>query len=189
MISPPSLVEPRPPWVVFTRRDDPWAGAETAELVKRGGSVFRLDGRELRDRSSLFTAFARELTFPSYFGRNWDALVDCLHDWHSHVGGTDDVAIMIDDADQLLHVDFLGILVSVLCHAAWRANLQLDADGNPHNDDHWTPRALHTVFLLGPTPPVAFAGGATSDLDVAVVVGDGRLLATLTGPDWPGGEG
>ncbi|WP_245602048.1 barstar family protein [Hamadaea tsunoensis] len=185
-MSPPSLTERRSPWVVFTRCDDPWVGAETAELLNRGGSVFRLDGRELRDPGSLFTAFARELTFPSYFERNWDALVDCLWDWHSHATITDDVAIIIDDADELLYADFLGTLVSVLCQAAWKANLQLDADGNPHNDEHWTPRALHTAVLLGHTPPAAFAERAVSDQDVAVVFDGGRLSATLTGPDWPG---
>lgn len=188
MISPPSLTERRSPWVIVTGRDDPWVGAQTAERLKLGGSVFRLDGRQLRDRASLFTAFARELSFPSYFGHNWDALVDCLHDWHSHANPTDDVAIMIDDADELLYADFLGILVSVLCQAAWRANLQLDADGKPHNGEHWKPRALHTTFLLGHTPPAAFAKRAASDLDVAVVLDGGRLLAALTGPDWPGGE-
>ncbi|MEV6964415.1 barstar family protein [Hamadaea sp. NPDC051192] len=187
-MSPPSLIERRAPWVIFTGCDDPWVGAETAELLKRGGSVFRLDGRKLRDRGSLFTAFARELSFPSYFGHNWDALVDCLHDWHSHANLTDDVAIMIDDADELLYVDFLGILVSVLCQAAWRANLQFDADGELHNDERWKPRALHTTFLLRQTPPAVFARRAGSDLDVAVVLDGGRLLAALTGPDWPGGE-
>lgn len=186
--SPPLLTERRSPWVVFTRRDDPWVGAETTELLSRGGSVFRLDGRKLRDRGSLFAAFARELGFPSYFGHNWDALVDCLDDWHGHANTTDDVAIMIDDADELLYADILGILVAVLCQAAWKANLRLDADGKPHDDEHWTPRALHTVFLLGHTPPAAFAARAASDLDVAVVVDGGRLSATLTGPDWPSGE-
>lgn len=114
--------------------------------------------------------------------------MDCLHDWRSHVGGTDDLAIIIDNADGPLHADFLGILVSVLRQATWMANLQLDADGNPDNDHRWTPRALHAVFLLDRTPPAAFADGATSDLDNKVVVDDGRLLATLTGPDWLGGR-
>ena len=31
-------------------------------------------------RDQLFTALQQELGFPSYFGRNWDALYDCLGD-------------------------------------------------------------------------------------------------------------
>ncbi|WP_307672335.1 barstar family protein [Streptomyces sp. V4I2] len=32
---------------------------------------------------------------------NWDALVDCLHDWHGPGHGNRDVAILIDNADDL----------------------------------------------------------------------------------------
>ena len=45
------------------------------DLAKRGGTVVRLDGRELREPTSLFATFARKLSFPGYFGDNWDALV------------------------------------------------------------------------------------------------------------------
>jgi hypothetical protein len=34
----------------------------------------------LSDRESLFAALSRELQFPSYFGKNWDAVSDCLRD-------------------------------------------------------------------------------------------------------------
>ncbi|MFT3925435.1 MAG: barstar family protein [Myxococcales bacterium] len=39
----------------------------------------RLDG-SLSTREQLFQAYARALRFPAYFGRNWDAFVDCLSD-------------------------------------------------------------------------------------------------------------
>ena len=32
------------------------------------------------NRNQLFDTYARELSFPDYFGRNWDAFVDCLSD-------------------------------------------------------------------------------------------------------------
>ncbi|WP_405647153.1 barstar family protein [Streptomyces sp. NBC_00019] len=153
----PSLTRRRPPWAVFTSRNDPWGDAETARLLERAGRVFRLDGRELRELKSLFSVFARELGFPGYFGHNWDALVDCLHDRHDR-HDRQDVAVLIDHADSLLDVDFLGVFVSVLCQAAWRANLQLDADGVP--DPDWKDGR----------------GG---------VDGRGRLVATLAGDDWP----
>ncbi|MGW1892329.1 barstar family protein [Streptomyces sp. NPDC002004] len=176
----PSLTQLESPWVVFTSRNDPWVTAETAALHERGGLVFRLDGRDLLEPVSLFRAFARELAFPEYFGHNWDALVDCLHDWH----GQQSAAIFIDDADELLGAEFLGLLVSVLCQAAWKANLQLDADGIPHEDR--APFALHFVFLLAHTPPAAFEEAASNGVDVAVALEHGCLTATLTGADWPG---
>lgn len=93
---------------------------------------------------------------------------------------------MIEDADGLLGAEFLGRLVSVLCQAAWRANLQLDADGAP--DPHTPPFTLHFVFLLGSTPPAAFTAAAARGMDVEVDLEEGRLTATLTGEDWPGAE-
>lgn len=34
----------------------------------------------LQEKADLLAKFAREGRFPSYFGRNWDALLDCLGD-------------------------------------------------------------------------------------------------------------
>lgn len=178
-----TLTERRQPWVVFTRHDDPWLAAETAELHRQGGRVIRLNGAELHEPAALFTAFARELRFPPYFGHNWDALVDCLHDWHGHGGDTRDAAILIDRADGLLGAEFLGCFVSVLCQEAWRANLQLDADGEA--DEDTPPFTLHVVLALTNTPPAAFAAAAEQGMDVAVNHEEGRLTATLTGADWP----
>ncbi|MEH0450268.1 hypothetical protein QA811_43835 [Streptomyces sp. B21-102] len=64
--------------------------------------------------------------------------------------------------------------------------LRIDADGNL---DEWRPPiAQHFVFLLDHTAPAAFAEGAARGEDVAVALSDGRLLATLTDIDWPGGD-
>lgn len=169
---------------MFTQAGDPWVTAETAALREAGGTVFRLDGRVLADPGLLMDAFARELSFPGYFGRNWDALADCLHDWHSHASETDDRAVLIDHADALLHVEHLGVLVAVLCQAAWQSNLRIDADG--YLDVEYQDRsALHFVFLLDETAPEAFAGPASVKADVRVARTGGRLTATNTGPDWP----
>jgi hypothetical protein len=171
---------------VVTRADDPWVSAEVGALQARGGTVVRLASPELREPATLFTAFAHELSFPSYFGHNWYALVDCLHDWHSDGAGSRDLAVLIDGADDLAGVDFLGLFIAMLCDAAWRANLQLDVDGVPHAGPLRQPFALHFVFLLAEAQPEIFAGSAATDPDVEVTLADGRLTATLTGPDGPG---
>ncbi len=174
---PPTLTERRSPWVVFTSADDPWLGSEIAALAARDGLVLRLDGRELRDAPSLFRTFARELDFPGYFGHNWDALVDCLHDWHGPGRGGQGLAIVIEHADGLRHAEFLGLLVSVLTQAAEHSNLRLDADGGL--DEEWRrPVAQHFVLLLDHTPPAAFAQAVAGGVNVTVALTDGRLLAT-----------
>ncbi|GLV88349.1 hypothetical protein Slala03_80380 [Streptomyces lavendulae subsp. lavendulae] len=187
MMTRPTLTERRSPWVVFTSPADPWLASETAALVQRNGLVLRLDGREMQDAASVFRAFARDLSFLGYFGHNWDALVDCLHDWHGPGHGSQGLAILIEHADDLLKSDFLGLFVSVLAQAAWNSNLRLDADGE--SDEWWRPRMVqHFVFLLDHTAPVAFTEKAACGMDVAVALSDGRLLATLTDVDWPGGD-
>ncbi|MFI6938524.1 barstar family protein [Streptomyces sp. NPDC050418] len=146
----------------------------------------RLDGRDMGDPASVFRTFARELSFIGSFGHNWDALVDCLQDWHGPGHGNQDLAILIEYADGLLDSDFLGLFVSVLAQAAWNSNLRLDANGEL---DEGRPRmAQHFVFLLDHTTPVAFMDKTARGTDVAVALDGGRLLATLTDVDWPGGN-
>ncbi|MFG1654517.1 barstar family protein [Micromonospora sp. NPDC049275] len=163
----------------MTREDDPWIVAEVAELRKQGGRVAKLHAHELRQPASLFAAFARELSFPGYFGHNWDALVDCLHDWHGHDAADQTLVVLIEEADELIDAEFLGLFVSALCQAAWHANRQLDADGIPHEDR--PPFALHFVFLLARAEPAAWAEPVAAGPDVRVALTVGRLSATLIG--------
>lgn len=46
----------------------------------RGYLVVRIDGREVPDKAALLARLAEALRFPDYFGRNLDALYDCLRD-------------------------------------------------------------------------------------------------------------
>lgn len=45
-----------------------------------GWRAFVLDGRSVTDVDGLHTAIARACSFPDWYGRNWDALADCLTD-------------------------------------------------------------------------------------------------------------
>ena len=40
--------------------------------------VAYVDGAKIPDKAGLMDALAAAFRFPSYFGRNWDALLDCL---------------------------------------------------------------------------------------------------------------
>ncbi|KAK1178250.1 barstar family protein [Streptomyces sp. NBS 14/10] len=44
----------------------------------RHTATLRLDG--VRDKAGFLDRCAQDLAFPAWFGRNWDALADCLRD-------------------------------------------------------------------------------------------------------------
>lgn len=48
--------------------------------VKGGERLVALAGDEVSGREAFFSAIARAIPFPDYFGRNWDAVYDCLTD-------------------------------------------------------------------------------------------------------------
>ncbi|MFG2782941.1 barstar family protein [Streptomyces prunicolor] len=119
------------PWVVIVPQGDPLLARQLVALEEQGGLVFHLSAEELATPEGVFTAFARTLEFPGYFGRNWDAMVDCLDDLHGSWHGGRAVAVVIGDADLLLDAGHLRLFVSVLCQAAARANSAVDSDGEP----------------------------------------------------------
>jgi len=47
---------------------------------KAGLALFRIDAAHVRDKEGFLDEIAKTLHFPDYFGRNWDALNDCLTD-------------------------------------------------------------------------------------------------------------
>jgi RNAse (barnase) inhibitor barstar len=65
---------------------------EPSEIVAAaktlGLQIFKLDLTKARGKIGLLDLFAKTLKFPHYFGRNWDALNDCLTDasWIDHKG-------------------------------------------------------------------------------------------------------
>jgi RNAse (barnase) inhibitor barstar len=58
----------------------------------------RVPAAACRTRAGLFTELAARLRLPGYFGRNWDALADCLTD----LVGEAPLTLVVDDAVQLL---------------------------------------------------------------------------------------
>ena len=164
----PSLSENTPPSVVVTGAGDPWLDDELATLREHDGREVRLNARELLEPATLFQAFAREMSFPDYFGHNWDALVDCLSDPSLHTSST---AVLIDNADLLLGAEHLGLFVAVLCQAARRVSTASEL-------------ALHGVLLLNETDPGEFEPQIGSRADVVTEMVQGRLTAVI--PARPG---
>ena len=56
------------------------AARGVTEAERAGHRVFWLEGRGVRDKRAFLDLCAVEFTLPSTFGRNWDALQDCLYD-------------------------------------------------------------------------------------------------------------
>jgi hypothetical protein len=82
------------------------SGAEAIEQATRGSA---LDVVAIDAQGDLFSAMARALAFPDWFGANWDALEDCLSDlsWRSGAGHV----LLLRAYPQ---GDALGVLIDVL---------------------------------------------------------------------------
>jgi RNAse (barnase) inhibitor barstar len=78
-----------------------------------------IDGIRLTSKDGMFAAFAEALAFPDYFGHNWDALEECLHDATLPAGLCIDRAGIPESADP----ESWGILLDILAASAedWQA--------------------------------------------------------------------
>ena len=70
----------RPPWVLLA----PKGGELLRPLLDAtegfGGTWVTLDGSQISTEPGLFRTMHSRLSFPPYFGYNWDALEECLGD-------------------------------------------------------------------------------------------------------------
>lgn len=76
----------------------------TEALQAAGASALlpiRVGGGEARDKESLMTALAAKMNFPPYFGRNWDALRDCLTDLDEFLPAQGWLLVVTDAAEIL----------------------------------------------------------------------------------------
>lgn len=94
------------------------AAAEDSELA-----MFRVDLQGVATKDAFLDAVASSLQFPDWFGRNWDALEDCLTDmsWHPAPGY---VAILshADDFRNKEEAEFLlALRVFQSAAESWRA--------------------------------------------------------------------
>jgi RNAse (barnase) inhibitor barstar len=105
------------PWLLLT--DEVGAGAMVEAVRRLDGYARRLRGSLMRSDEELHREFAGRLSFPDYYGHNWDALLDCLTDlaWRPAPA----YLLVIEDADQVLAEaprKRLGLLGDLLAEAA-----------------------------------------------------------------------
>jgi hypothetical protein len=130
-----------PPWVIFVSEVHA-AHIRLAETFR--GMLRNIDGRMMLGPTSAFRELAKALEFPSYFGYNWDALDECLGDVRSWLS-QDAILVLVDQADSLIAIEHLPMLVKVLCSGSERAAALQDEDGVARVRQR---AILRVVFLL-----------------------------------------
>jgi RNAse (barnase) inhibitor barstar len=104
--------------VVYVVPDDGGVVVMIQRVANRLGlKTFHLIGSEIGDRDALFEVLNREMSFPEYFGRNWDALEECLSDlaWMPALG----YIILFEEPHHLMEtsyevfITFLEIMIAV----------------------------------------------------------------------------
>jgi len=102
---------------VLRERED----ATKQEFSELGISIYELDALEITTKRDLLEAMAKDMSFPSYFGMNQDALIDCLRDlsWLP-IGGH---ALLVHDSDRFwkTYPDLAGMLLEcwLSCVSYW----------------------------------------------------------------------
>ena len=81
--------------------------------------VVVLDGSHIESKLEFLDAVAAALSFPDYFGRNWDALDECLRDV------TDPTILEWADAERFAEADPEGFQGAVNCFADTTASVTL----------------------------------------------------------------
>ncbi|MFD5740818.1 barstar family protein [Streptomyces massasporeus] len=168
------------PWVIFVPQGEAWVHQELSKLESTGGRVYRFDSSDLTAPEGIYRSFAEALRFPGYFGRNWDALVDCLDDLCGEVTGGVGIAGVINEADRLLKAEHFPLFVSVLCQGADRANSAVDLDGFPLDRPAI---AEHFVFEFRDFNREKVASRVEQP-DLIVTTGEEFVTATLDPAEW-----
>ncbi|MFG2649813.1 barstar family protein [Streptomyces sp. NPDC048436] len=168
------------PWVVFAPRGTAEVQRQLSALQAKGGQVHRFHASDLMTEQGIHHAFAQALQFPGYYGRNWDALVDCLDDLCGAVTGRVGIAGVIHGADPLLEAEHFPLFVSVLCQGADRTNSAVDLDGFPLDRPAV---AEHFIFEFDAFDQERIAGKVRQP-DLVVTEGEGFVAAQLDPDEW-----
>jgi hypothetical protein len=94
-----ALQSSKKPWVHLVVLPEK-SKVDLHHLVLPHSVIRTMAGAKCRTKAGLLDEFARALSFPEYFGHNWDALEECLADldWLPAQG----YLLVVTDADQVL---------------------------------------------------------------------------------------
>lgn len=100
---------------------------EQNSLVRTAGDsgfhIFTIDVEDIKTKQELLRAFAVTLSFPDYFGHNWDALEECVRDLAWLPPGN--LLLIFQNGDSLLSLGAkeFSVLISILGEAtfSWKA--------------------------------------------------------------------
>lgn len=70
------------------------------EIINNTLSIM-IDGMEIRTKEQLLTTMREALSFPDYFGMNWDSLDEILKDL-SWLEGVESIQIVFENSSQIL---------------------------------------------------------------------------------------
>ncbi len=120
----------RIPGKVYSLEGSPTEAMAPLNLAadKLGVRILTIDGRKMQTAEAVYTEMAAVCEFPWYFGRNWDALDECLCDmeWMPAAG----YCLLVTDAELMLLNDQHSqrdVLLSVLSRATeeWAVPINL----------------------------------------------------------------
>ncbi len=91
-----------------------------ADYAGKRYNVVEIDFKIVTTKSGILDLFSNQLQFPSYFGRNWDALWDCIKDleWLREKN----TAVLIKNSSKLKDQQSYTTLIDILRDATpyWR---------------------------------------------------------------------
>lgn len=74
----------------------------TLETNKKRSIIIDVDGNKMVNKEVFFSFISKELNFPDYFGKNWDALDECLHDLEWLDISVNQILIIVRNSDNIL---------------------------------------------------------------------------------------
>jgi RNAse (barnase) inhibitor barstar len=92
-----------------------------AFLADAGYRRLEVDGRRLTDRAAAHAHLAEVFGFPDWYGRNWDAFHDCLHDFVAEHDGQRVAVVLrhLEDAAPVTGVEVGWALLTEAFEHRW----------------------------------------------------------------------
>lgn len=132
----------KPPFLRCVQPETSNAKSVAALCAQRGVGFYDLDLKGVHSREDIMDVFATQMKFPSYFGKNWDAVIELATDltWDRHPA----YIALIENADSLLDVP--QQLLSVFVNVCKAISLQWQEDEDEYGKPV-TPVSFHFLFV------------------------------------------